>query len=160
MAAAVAPIFNIFDRSTPEIRGAALGWIGSKACSRGHFVTVDSNGYIDQAAAAGAAVSSTLDVAVAVNDIASTVAAAADEALDFQMRVCSDQTEIELPVVTNSSTLVTPTTAMQGDAVGLYRRSTGDYAWDTNGTSHGIVTRVDTTRGTLTCKLIEANRLK
>lgn len=80
MSAAVAPIFGIEDKGLSQIRKTAVGWIGSKAAARNNIGQIDTNGYIDQAAAAGAAVSSTLDVGVIDNDIASTVAAAADEA--------------------------------------------------------------------------------
>lgn len=159
MSAAVAAIVDIKDKLSPDIQKASAGWVGSKACSRGHFVTKDSNGFLDQARAAGGAVTSTVDIGIAMNDIASTVAAAADEALDFQYRSPGEHTEIGLPVVTNSDTYITPTAAMEGDAVGLYRCTDGSYAWDTNASGHGKIKRVDISRGLVYVIVFEANRL-
>lgn len=153
-------ISTIRGRGGGEVRGTALGWIGSKAGAKGDFVTVDSSGYIDQAAAAGAAVNTSLDLAILNNKIASTVAAAASAALATKMRIMHDDDTIELQVVTNSDTEVTVTTAMVGDAMGVYRLSTGDYAADTNATAHLICVGVNLTRNTARFKLIEANRLK
>lgn len=160
MAAAVAPIFDISDRIEPDVQKTAAGWVGSKAGARNDVVTVDSNGYIDAARAAGGALTNTVNIAFLVTDVASTVAADSEEALDVQMRIPGEYTEVELPLVTNSDTFVTPTAAMQGDAMGLYRRTAGDWAWDSNGSGHGIVKRVNVTRGTVTCVVPEANRVK
>jgi hypothetical protein len=160
MSAAVAAIFDIKDRLSADIRKTAAGWIGSKAGSRNGIGTVDSNGFIDVARAAGGALTNTVNICILQNDIASTVAAAAEEALDFEMRIPSEFTEIGLPVVTSSDTYITPTAAMQGDSVGLYRLTDGSWAWDTGGSGHGIVTRVDVSRGIIYCVVPEANRVK
>lgn len=160
MAAAVAPIFDIKEGVRDDIRTTAAGWVGSKAGVRNQIGTVDSNGYIDVARAAGGALTNTVNICILENDIASSVAAAADEALDFQMRIPGEYTEIGLPVVTDSDTFITPTAAMQGDAFGLYRRTDGDWAWDSNGTGHGICTRVNVARGIIYCVVPEANRVK
>jgi len=160
MAAAVAPIFKIKDRNSPDIRKTAAGWVGSKAGIRNQIGTVDSNGYIDVARTAGGALTNTVDICILQNDIASSVAAGAQEALDFEMRVPGGETEIGLPVVNNSDTWITPTAAMQGDAFGLYRRTTGDWAWDSNGSGHGKCTRIDLTLGIIYCVVPEANRVK
>lgn len=160
MAAAVAPIFDIKEGVRDDIQTTAAGWVGSAAGVRNNIGTVDSNGYIDNARAAGGALTNTVNICILHNDIASSVAAASAEALAFQMRIPGEYTEIGLPVVNNSDTLITPTAAMQGDAVGLYRRTTGDWAWDTNGSGHGIVKRVDIARGIIYCVVPEANRVK
>lgn len=149
MAAAVAPIFGIAGRHSGLVK-TTLGWVGSKAGARGAFVTVDSSGYIDQAAAASNAVS-TVRVGILVDDVASTVAAASTNALAVGYRPWTEDTEVELPLVTNSDTFITVTGAYVGDKVGIYRRTTGDYAFDTNGTGYGRIIRVNTTRGTVTC---------
>lgn len=164
MAAATAPFFDITDKGLPDIRSAkdygGAGWVGSKAGTHGDIIQIDSNGYIDQAAAAGAAINSSLDVGVLHGDVASTVAADSTDALAVPYRCATDETVIWLPYVNNSDTYVTVTNALLGDAVGLYRRSDGVYAWDANTTTHGIVVALDATRGLLGCKLIETNRLK
>lgn len=160
MAAAVAPIFDIKDRISPDIRKTEAGWVGSKAGSRNGIGTIDANGFIDVARAAGGALTNTVNIAVLQNDIASSVAAAAAEALDFEIRVPGEYTEIGLPVVTNSDTFITPTAAMRGDSFGLYRRTNGDWAWDSNGSGHGICTRVNVSRGIIYCVVPEANRVK
>lgn len=165
MAAATAPHFSIDDRAaTATVRNAndygGAGWVGSKAGKVGDFVQIDSNGYTDQAAAAGAAVAGTVDVGILNTKVASTVAAASAEAMDVEYRICSDKTRIWLPQVNNSDTFTTVTDDLIGDARGIYRRSTGDYAWDSNGSGHGIVVAVDVARGLMACVLIEANRLK
>lgn len=164
MAAATAPHFSIRDKGLPDIRNATkyggAGWIGSKAGARGAFVQIDSSGYIDQAAAAGAAVSSTLDVGILHSDVASTVAADSTDALKVEYRIATDETFIELSLVNNSDTLVTVANTRVGEALGLYRLSTGEYAADANASGHIYVTGVNVTKGTVIGKLIEANRLK
>lgn len=139
-------------------------WRGGLGRFQGRYsrdiIQIDSNGYIDQAAAAGAAINSSLDVGVLHGDVASTVAADSTDALAVPYRCATDETVIWLPYVNNSDTYVTVTNALLGNAVGLYRRSDGVYAWDANTTTHGIVVALDATRGLLGCKLIEANRLK
>ena len=160
MAAAVAPIFDIKDRIGPDIRKTAAGWVGSKAGVRNQIGTVDANGYIDVARSAGGALTNTVNICILHDDIASSVAAGSDEALAFQMRIPGEYTEIGLPVVNDSDTYITPTAAMQGDAVGLYRCTDGSWAWDINGTGHGVVTRVNVSRGIIYCVVPEANRVK
>lgn len=145
---------------SPEIAKTNAGWVGSKAGKRGDFVQVSGTGYIDQAAAAGAAVAGTVDVAMLNQKVASTVAADSTTAKAVRMRKFQDSDLIELQLVNNSDTRVDVTAAMVGDALGIYRLSTGDYAADQNGTSHLIVKRVNTTRNTVLCAVIEANRLK
>jgi hypothetical protein len=155
MAAAVAPIFGISDYHSPGVSTAA-GWIGSKAGVRGAFVKVDANGFIDQAAAVTNAVA-TVRVGVLDTDVASTVAAASADALAVQYRPCTNETEIELPLITSGTSLVTfvaPVAANVGDLLGLARRTAGDYCWDTTGTDYGRCIRVNVARGTVTCVLI------
>lgn len=164
MAAAAAATCAVFDRSLPDTRSATqnggAGWIGSKAGARNAFITIDSNGYVDQAAAAGAAVSGTVDVGLLVDDVASTVAADSTDAKAVRYRIFTDETEIELPLVNNSDTFVTVLATRVGESLGIYRRSTGDYAADANASSHLYVTGVNVAKGTVRCKVIEANRLK
>lgn len=160
MAAAVAPIFGIADYHSPSIQTQA-GWVGSKAGARGAFVTVDANGFIDQAAAVTNAVA-TVRVGVLDTDVASTVAAASTDALAVAYRPCTDQTEIELPLITSGTSLVTFVTVAAtrvGDLVGLARRTAGDYCWDTTGTDYAKVLRCNVARGTLTCVLLATMRL-
>ena len=153
MAAAVAAIFGIADRQFNIGGQGGAGWVGSKAGEPGHFVTVSATGYIDQAAAAAAAVGA-VRVGILTSKIASTVAADSDDALKARYRIPTQETEIELPLVTNSDVFITPANTHVGDLVGLYRRTPGDYAWDTNGTSHAKVKKVDIERGTATCTLL------
>lgn len=164
MAVASAEHFSVRDKGLPDIRSAAkyggAGWIGSKAGVRGAFVTIDSNGYVDQAAAAGAAVSGTVDVGILHSDVASSVAADSSDALAVEYRVPTDETFVELSLVNNSDTLVTVANTRVGESLGLYRVTTGEYCADANASTHLYVTGVNVTKGTVICKIIEANRLK
>ena len=136
------------DLTTEYVGTCPLGWVGSKAVNHGDFVTYAS-GYFDQAHATGGAVSTSTLLAIAVTDLASTVAAASSDALAFQALFPGDTTLIELSVVNGSDTLVTPATSDVGTVIGLYRRSTGEYCADKNGTVSFKVQEVDLTRGTM-----------
>lgn len=160
MAAATYPYFQTSGRFSPALKTAA-GWIGSKAGTRRDFCKVDANGFIDQAAAAGAVVA-TVRIGVLQNDVASGVAAASDDALDVQYCTLGEETYVTLPLITSGSsftTFVSATAANVGDLVGLARRTAGDYCWDTTGTDYGKVLRVDVARGLVTCSVLATVRL-
>jgi hypothetical protein len=152
MSAAVAPVFGIAGRNS-QTRPTQAGWVGSAAGSRGHFVKVDASGYIDHARAAGGAFTPAR-VGVLNQDVASTVLADSDDAKLVHYAEINDGTEIELPLVTNSNTFVDPANTHIGDLVGLYRRTTGDWAYDTNTTDMARVIRINEDRGTVTCKFL------
>lgn len=143
-----------------ELRGTALGWIGSKLGKKGNFGTITAAGYIDQAAAAGAAVAGTVDVGLLNNNIAAAEAAGSTKCLATKLRIPHDDDIIELGLVNGSDDAVTVTTAMEYDAFGIYRKSDGVYAADQGGSGHLLCVGVNTRRNTVLCKLIEANRLK
>ncbi len=160
MAAAVAPIFQVAGRFSP-IQKTPAGWVGSKAGSRNHFVTVDASGFIDQAAAVTNAVA-TVRVGLLNNDVASTVAQSSTEALGVSYRQLTDETYIELPLITSGTSLVNFVSVANtrvGDLVGLARRTAGDYCWDTTGTDYAKVISADAARGTLTCVVLSTMRL-
>lgn len=159
MPAAVAPLFGIDDFSIPNIRISSAGWIGSAAGTHDDLITIDSNGFITEAVAAGNAVGSTTKVGFLGQDVASSVAAASAAALAVQFRAPQETTEVELSVVNNSDTLITPTAAMEGDTIGLYRRSTGEYVADTNGSTHLFVKRANIARGTVIGIIVPALRV-
>lgn len=164
MAAATAAHFSISDYGEPIIRNAAdyggAGWIGSKAGKRNDFVTIDSNGYVDAARAAGGAITSTVDVGLLHSDVASTVAADSADALAVEYRILTDETVVELPLVNNSDTYVTVANTRVGESLGLYRLTNGTWAADANASGHLYVTGVNVTKGTVKGVILEANRLK
>lgn len=162
MAAAVAPIFSISDRVSPFVLKSPAGWIGSKAGLHNDFCFFDANGFIDEAAAAGAVISAKR-LGLLGQDIGSGVAAASAEALAMQVRIPGDNTQVEMSLLTSGSsftTLVTPANTNIGDPMGVARRSTGEYCWDTTGTDMGVIQGVNVARGTVTGTILPAQRLK
>lgn len=143
-----------------EVRATGNGWIGSKLGKKGDFVQVDASGYIDQAAAVSAAVSTTMDLAILNNSIAAAEAAAGTKALATKMRIMHDDDIVEIQIVTNSDVAITAAVTHIGDAMGVYRCTNGAYVADTNATAHLICVGINLTRNTGLFKLIEANRLK
>lgn len=142
----VSPMSDLFPKPTPA------GWVGSKAGVHGDLVTIDSNGKIDQAVAAGNPVGATTKWAVLADDVASTVAAASDDALAVRYQPLTDQDRIEMQLVNNSDTVVTAAVTHVGDMVGFYRCSDGSYAADVNTATHAQVVDVDTDRNTVLLK--------
>jgi len=163
MAAAVAAVFDISDRMSPDIGTVEAGWVGSKAGSRNHIVTIDSSGRLDQAAAAGAVITPpAAGLGILVNDIASTVAVDSEEALDVQFRRPTDSMRLELALITSGTsftTLVAPTATRVGEIIGLARRTEGEYVADTTGTDLFKVTKVNVTRGTVKGYILHTYRI-
>lgn len=161
MAAAVAPYFRIADSVNSPARKSKAGWVGSKAGARNAFVYLDANGYIDQAAAAGAVIASKR-VGVLLTDVASTVAADGTDALAVQYRPIRETTRITMPLITSGTsfaTFVTVANTRIGDLVGIARRTAGDYCFDTTGTDYAYVTAVDVTNGLVTGSLLNDVRI-
>lgn len=133
------------------------GWVGSKAGVRGDLVTIDSNGKIDQAAAAGATVGTTVKLGILDTDIASSVAAASDEALAVKYQPIDDQMLLEVQLVTDveaAETALTAAAAHVGDMIGFGRLTDGGYVGDLSETSHAQVVSVDTERNTAQVRLL------
>lgn len=155
MAVAVAAIFDVHEYGVPDVKTTPAGWVGSLAGVRNDVITIDASGFITEAVAAGNPVGATTKIGILGDNIASTVAAASDTALQTMYRSPRDSTILEFAVVNNSDTLITPTAAMVGDKIGLYRLSAAApvspnaYVADINGSTHFEVTDINLARGTV-----------
>jgi len=137
--------------NAPFPRKTNAGWVGSKLGTHGDLVTIDANGYIDQAVAVNTVVAATTRVGRLQIDIASTIAVATDEALAVTYQPFNPDSLAEYQLITGADldTVVTATAAMVGDIYGLARTTLGAYVVDTNTTTHVRVVRVDTARNTV-----------
>jgi len=142
------------------------GWVGSKAGTKGDFITLDSNGRVDQAAAGGSNIGSTTRVALlatpSISSSATAGAACAIEKLD-------DDTLIELQA-TSSDSLAATANSMVGKRYEVRRITTElNYTVDTStgASSNPTVEVVEiskrfpvgTSGGTLICRVIGSQRI-
>lgn len=150
-------------KGSTEIAKPPAGWVGSKAGKRGDLVTIDSNGRLDQAVAAGNNVGASTKLAFLKTALASGDAqGTACEAEKFD-----DDVLLELPV-TNDDTAIATTNAMVGKQYELRRTTTtGYYVVNSNATTNVKVEVVAISKryavgevgGTLLCRVLPAARV-
>lgn len=129
------PLTALRRKGPPEIAFPPAGWVGSKAGKRGDIVTIDANGRGDQAAAAGANVTS----ATRVGFLGTAFSASDAQGSTCKIEKFDDDTLLELPATT-TDTAVATTNAMVGKQYQLRRTTTtGYYTADTNLTATPVV---------------------
>ena len=129
-------VVNVYRTGSTDITTPPNGWVGSKLGTKGDLVTLDSNGRVDQAVAAGSNVGANTRLALLNDAVASTVAQGASVGIEK----LDDDTLIELPVTSGDSAISTPSTTLPtliGKQYEIRRVTTsGIYTVDTSATTN------------------------
>jgi len=163
---AVQRLSNTVTRTvTPTLDTPAAGWIGStNTAVLGDFVTIDANGRVTIAVAAGSNVGANTTLALFAGP--GSVASGTATGTTVQIEYFDNNTRIELQAVDNAGAPVATTAAMVGDSYEL-RNVGGIYCVDTATTTNAKVQvvaispryAVGEVGGTLICKVVPAARI-
>jgi len=150
-----------------DIVSPNLGWVGSKAASKGDLVTIDANGRADQLVAVTTAYTSATGGRLGAIDRALTSSAAQGSAVNVEK--LDDDTLIALQATngTESNQAQATTNAMIGKQFPLYRTTSGVYTVNVTTNTNPVVEcvaidpryNVGEVGGTLLLRVLPAFRL-